>query len=114
MDGAKRYDGYYDKDGDGEYDIFWVPSVGRQVDVTDDMNAGAVTPWRNITIYAKQDADTENQTITFAHELWDHNTYCPPALHGGGTPLVVTVHIIDTTATCRACPSKTRPQKRVG
>ena len=96
VDGAKRYDGHYDKDGDGEDDIFWVPSVGRQVDVTDDMNAGAVTPWRNITIYAEQDADTENQTITFAHELWDHNTYCPPALHGGGTPLaMVTVHIID-------------------
>ena len=68
VDGAKRYDGHYDKDGDGEDDIFWVPSVGRQVDVTDDMNAGAVTPWRNITIYAEQDADTENQTITFAHE----------------------------------------------
>ena len=96
VDGAKRYDGLYDKDGDLEDDISWMPSVGWQVDVTNDMNALAATPWRNITITAKQDADTEDQTITFAHELWDHNTYCPQDLHPSGTPLaMVTVHIID-------------------
>ena len=84
------------KMGTDKDDISWVPSVGWQVDVTNDMNALAATPWRNITITAKQDTDKENQTITFAHELWDHNTYCPPALHGGGTLLaMVTVLIID-------------------
>ena len=65
VDGSKRYNGHYDKDGDGEDDISWMPDVGWQIDVTDDMNAGAVTPWRNITITAKQDDDTEDQTITF-------------------------------------------------
>ena len=108
VDGAKRYDGLYDKDGDLEDDISWVPSVGWQVDVTNDINALAATPWRNITITAKQDADTEDQTITFAHELWDHDAYCPPALHGGGTPLaMVTVHIIDDDRTTPPPPENT-------
>ena len=28
--------------------------------------------------------------------MWDHDTYCPPDLHGGGTPLaMVIVYVID-------------------
>ena len=94
--GSNRSDGEYDADGDGENDISWVPSVGWNVDITDSNNEATPTPWRGITIHALEDDDKEDQTITFSHELWDHNTYCPPALHGGGTPLaMLTVHIID-------------------
>ena len=95
VDSANRADGEHDVDGDGQDDLRWVPSVGWEFDL-DDWASEGPGPWRNISISALEDDDTNDQTITFAHELWDHNTYCPPKLHGSGSPLaVVTVHIID-------------------
>ena len=94
--GSNRGDGEYDADGDGENDISWVPSVGWNVDITDSSNVETDTPWREVTIYALEDDDKEDQTITFSHELWDHNTYCPPGLHVENPPLApLTVRIID-------------------
>ena len=99
VEGSNRSDGEYDADGDGENDISWVPSAGWEIDITDSNNPETDTPWRTVTIYALDDDDKEDQTITLSHELWDHNTYCPPTLHGGGTPLaMITVRIIDDDA----------------
>ena len=95
VDSANRVDGEHDVDGDGQDDLSWRPSVGWEFDLDDWVSDGP-GPWRNILISALEDDDTNDQTITFAHELWDHNNYCPPKLHGSGSPLaVVTVHIID-------------------
>ena len=96
--GSNRIDGFYDADEDGDDDISWVPSVGRQFDLADwnGRQSDDPGPWRNVSIRALEDPDNEDQIITISHELWDHNTYCPPALHGGGSLLaVLTVRIID-------------------
>ena len=96
--GSNRIDGLYDADEDGVDDISWVPSVGWQFDLADwnGRQSDDPGPWRNVSITALEDPDNEDQTITISHELWDHNTYCPPALHGGGSLLaVLTVRIID-------------------
>ena len=51
---------------------------------------------RHQRITAHQDDDDEDHTIVFSSELWDHDAYCPPDLHGGGTPLaMVIVYVID-------------------
>ena len=70
--------------------VSWLPSIGRTFDRND------WSPWKDIRITAHEDEDDEDHTIVFSSELWDHDAYCPPGLHGGGTPLaMVTVHIID-------------------
>ena len=95
-DGFKRYDGMYDADGDGQNDVSWVPSVGWEFKISDRNNNSAPTPWRNFSIRALQDDDDEDQTIILTHEMWDHESYCPPGLHGSGRSLaMVTIHIID-------------------
>ncbi len=70
--------------------VSWSPSIGRTFD------KGDWDRWKDISITAHQDDDDDDHTIIFSSELWDHDAYCPPDLHGGGTPLaMVTVHIID-------------------
>ena len=99
VDGVTRHDGVYDSNGDGQRDIRWVPSVGRQFDPPDwPMNSDPMNSdpshWRGITVTALEDDDSEDATITFTHEVWDHNSYCPDALHPDNLPKI-TVHVID-------------------
>ena len=90
VDGDRRGDGYYPAESPI---VSWMPSLGRRFDRND------WNQWKNISIKALQDDDSEDHTIIFSSELWDHDTYCPPDLHGAGTPLAkVTVHIIDDDA----------------
>ena len=68
---------------DGEYaGIRWIPSVGWEFD-RDNWNQ-----WREITVYGEED---EDRTITFEHEVWDHESNCPFK----GSPL--TVQVSDNT-----------------
>ena len=92
--GATRSGGDYDSNGDGDPDIRWVPSVGRQFDPPDWPMDSAASHWRGFTVTALEDDDSEDATITFAHEVWDHNSYCPDALHPDNLPKI-TVHVID-------------------
>ena len=99
VDGVKRYDGVYDADGDGENDIRWSPSVGWEFDPSDWPAEGMDdeardSHWRNVSITALEDDDEEDATIVFGHEVWDHDTYCPDALHPDNLPRV-TVRVID-------------------
>ena len=66
----------YDADGDGDADISWVPSVGWEFDHTDIPAGENVSPWREITIYASDDL-ARPVTLTFSHEVWEDDTYCP-------------------------------------
>ena len=84
VDGAVRIDGFYDTDGDGEYDIRWVPSVGWEFD-QDNWNQ-----WRTITVTALQDDDDEDTRVIFTHEVWDHTSNCP--VHERGR---VEVRVVD-------------------
>ena len=97
VDGAVRADGYYDSDDvDDKPDIGWVPSVGREFNPSDWSNAQEpeLSDWRDIRITALEDEDDQDAWITFAHEVWDHTTYCPTALHPENLPKV-NVHVID-------------------
>lgn len=95
----RRADGEYDADGDGQYDIAWTPSVGWEFDSSDwpaeGLNdEGADSYWRNVSITAREDDDEDDATIIFGHEVWDHDAYCPDALHPDNLPRV-TVRVID-------------------
>lgn len=79
VDGAVRYDGEYDVDGDGQTDITWIPSVGWEFD-RDNWDE-----WRTITVRART---ADAQTVTFTHEVWDHTTNCP--VHDVGRVTVYT------------------------
>ena len=87
-DGSVYADGDYDIDGDGQDDISWTPSVGREINQDD------WTQWRDVSISALQDDDNEDQTIVFTHEVWEDDTACP--IHRVGT---VTVRVIDDEGT---------------
>ena len=65
--------------------VSWVPSIGRTFDQDD------WSQWKDIRITAHEDDDDEDHTIVFSSELWDHDAYCPPDLHGGGTPLAMVI-----------------------
>ena len=95
VDGATRIDGVYDAGGDEDDDISWVPSVGWEFNPSDWPEGQDESNWREFTIRALEDNDdTEDQTVTFSHEVWDQDAYCPDALHPDRLP-VVTVHITD-------------------
>ena len=88
VDGHRRPDGHYPNEENPI--VSWSPSIGRTFD------RGNWNRWKDISITAHQDDDDDDHTIIFSSELWDHDAYCPPDLHGGGTPLaMVTVRIID-------------------
>ena len=90
VDGAVRSDGVYDADGDGENDIRWVPSVGWEFNPSDWPQGRDESRWREITVYGLSALD---QPVSFKHEVWDHDAYCPQGLHPDGLP-VVTVNVI--------------------
>ena len=80
-DGARRGNGSYTPEGDNSPIVSWRPTIGREFDSTN------WSQWKDFRIMALQDDDDEDEIIEFSHELWDHKAYCPPDLHGGGTPL---------------------------
>ena len=78
---------------DGEYaGIRWVPSVGWE------FNRDNWDQWRQITVYGEVD---EDRTITFEHEVWDHEGNCPFK----GSPL--TVQVSDNTGPNPQLPALT-------
>ena len=78
VDGATRIDGFYDADGDGDDDISWVPSVGWEFNSSDWPESKDESNWRVFRIRALQDdEDTEDQTVTFSHEVWDSRRLLP-------------------------------------
>ena len=78
----------YDLDNDGQIDLTLIPSIGRKFDRSD------YSQWKTIRIHAEEDDDTEDQTVTFSHEVWGDDTDCP--IHDVGH---VTVRIIDNDNT---------------
>ena len=86
-DGRNRA-GKYDLDNDGQTDLTHIPSIGRKFDRSD------YSQWKTIRIHAEEDDDTEDQTVTFSHEVWGDDTDCP--IHDVGH---VTVRIIDNDNT---------------
>ena len=96
VDGGVRVDGVYDADGDGdgdgdgENDIRWVPSVGWEFNPSDWPAGQDESRWREITVWG---LSTLDKPVTFKHEVWDHDAYCPQGLHPDGLP-VVTVNVI--------------------
>ena len=77
IDGVVYTDGILEEKG-----IRWVPSVGWQFDREDGKEDSEPTRWRGVTIYALQDDDTANESVTITHELSDENFECPDRLHG--------------------------------
>ena len=80
--------GKHDLDNDGQIDLTLIPSIGRKFDRSD------YSQWKTIRIHAEEDDDTEDQTVTFSHEVWGDDTDCP--IHDVGH---VTVRIIDNDNT---------------
>ena len=88
VDGERRGVEYYPDEKNPI--VSWLPSIGRTFDRND------WSQWKDIRITAHEDDDDEDHTIVFSSEMWDHDAYCPPDLHGGGTPLaMVIVYVID-------------------
>ena len=80
--------GKADLDNDDQDDIKITPSIGREFDRND------YSQWKSIRIDALEDDDSEDQTVTFHHEVWGDDSECP--IHQVGT---VTVRIIDDEGT---------------
>ena len=77
--------------------ISWVPSVGWE------FNRDNWDRWREIRIRADEDADASDHSVTFTHEVWDHNADCP--VHGASP---VTIRVIN------AGGGETLPTLRIG
>ena len=77
-DGSVRHN-----DSDHPYmGLSWVPSIGRQVNKNDS------TDWKSVTIAAKKSAVVGTE-VTFDHEVWEDDTFCP--IHRVG---MVTVRVV--------------------
>ena len=74
-DGSARGGGIYGG-------ISWVPSVGWEFNPESGKQASDPTLWREVSIYAPQDDDSENHSVTITHEVLDEESNCPPSLHG--------------------------------
>ena len=81
-------DGAVDLDDDDQDDIRITPSIGRE------FNRSDYRQWKTIRIEALEDDDSEDQTVTFQHEVWGDDAECP--IHQVGR---VTVRIIDNEGT---------------
>ena len=97
VDGVVYHDGEFTKDGETEPWVRWAPSVGWA------LSAGSPgpTPWRTVSITAPQDADSDDEFLTFTHEVWDEKTACPDYLHAVAP---VRVRIIDDDRAGGAAP----------
>ena len=98
IDGRRPTGGYSDVDNDRQNDIRITPSIGRDfvqyLDLNGENVSGDWRQWKTIGIYAEEDDDTEDQTVTFDHEVWGDDAACP--IHRVGR---VTVRIIDNEGT---------------
>ena len=113
VDGKQRGGGYYDADADGEDDISWSPSRGWDFDPSDwptesPPQDDTDSSWRYFSFHALEDNDEDDATITLSHEIWDHDAYCPDALHPDHLPKV-TLHIIDDDG-----PNAPKPELSIG
>ena len=86
--------GTVDLDDDGQDDVRITPSRGRTFYRND------YRQWKTISVYAEEDDDTENQTVTFSHEVWGDDVECP--IHNVGH---VTVRIIDNDGSQATLPT---------
>ena len=76
VDGSRRHAGEYGG-------IRWVPSLGWE------FNQDNWNQWRDIHIQALDDNVLEgDRSLTFTHEVWDHNADCPVK---GASPVTVRV-----------------------
>ena len=64
---------------DGSVGLSWVPSVGRRVDKADSRH------WKSVTIVAEDDAVVGTE-VTFKHDPWEDDTFCP--IHSVGIVMV--------------------------
>ena len=81
-------EGKVDLDDDDQDDVKITPSIGRK------FNRSDYEQWKTIRIEALEDDDSEDQTVTFHHEVWGDDAECP--IHQVGQ---VTVRIIDDEGT---------------
>ena len=64
---------------DGSVGLSWVPSVGRRVDQADSRH------WKRVSIVAEDDAVVGTE-VTFKHDPWEDDTFCP--IHSVGIVMV--------------------------
>ena len=69
--------------GDPYKGLSWIPSIGRQVNKDDSRD------WKSVTIAAKKSAVVGTE-VTFDHEVWEDDTFCPVHHVGKVTVRVVT------------------------
>ncbi len=113
VDGQRRSEGEYDSNGDGDAEISWTPSVGREFEPSDwptedPPQEETDSYWRDFRFHALEDDDEQDSTIVLSHEVWDHDAYCPDALHPDNLPRV-TLHIIDDDG-----PNAPKPELSIG
>ena len=98
VDGSRRHAGEYGG-------IRWVPSLGWE------FNQDNWNQWRDIHIQALDDNVLEgDRSLTFTHEVWDHNADCPVK---GASP--VTVRVTDKRSRRRSlAPHRGRVGERGG
>ncbi len=80
-----------DREQQEEVGLRWTPSTGWEFP-SDNSDTAEPTPWRGINITAIQDDDSDDEFVTFTHEVWDESSNCPPRLHGIAR---VTVRVVD-------------------
>ena len=81
VEGSRRGNGSYTPDGHDSPIVSWSPNIGREFHFRD---------WnqpKNVKITTYEDDDDRDEVVIFSHELWDHDAYCPPGLHGLNSPL---------------------------
>ena len=113
VDGPRRADGEYDSNGDGEAEISWTPSIGREFEPSDwptedPPRKDTDSYWRDFSFRALEDDDEQDSTIVLSHGVWDHDAYCPDELHPHNLPRV-TLHIIDDDG-----PNAPKPELSIG
>ena len=90
INGSKPTNGEIDVDNDGDPDVRISPSVGRRFVQNGFGKTNDWEEWKTVQITALEDSDSQNQTLTFNHEVSGDDGECP--IHQVGT---VTVRIID-------------------
>ena len=79
VEGVVHIEGVYEIDGEPQ--VRWVPSVGREFDKDN------YDQWRDVNVYVFEDA-SPGTSVKFTHEVWGRNGWCP--VHDVG-PVIATV-----------------------